>query len=258
MKIAIVGCGNMGSAIAASLSKDSSYEVFVYNRSKEKALSLQKEYNNITVLDKLEDATGFDIIMIAVKPQMLALLYENLSNLKAKMYISIAAGVNLKTLSENLKTDNVVRFMPNIAAKAKSSVTAVALGKGVKDESIALSIASSFGSAFILPEEQFAAFIGISGSAIAYVFEFIHYLALGGVKEGIPYNKSAEIAKDTLISASKLMDLTKKSAIELETMVCSASGTTIEGVKALQDGAFGSAVMNAVIKAAERNKELEK
>ncbi len=258
MKIAIIGCGNMGSAIAASLADNDLYEVFVYNRSKEKALNLHKEYNKINVLERMEDAAGFDAVMIAVKPQMLPPLYEDLRKLEAKMYISVAAGVNLKTLRENLNTDNVVRFMPNIAAKAKSSVTAVALGKGIKDEAAILSIASSFGSAFILPEEQFPAFIGISGSAIAYVFEFIHYLALGGVKEGIPYNKSAEIAKDTLISASKLMDNTKKSAIELETMVCSAGGTTIEGVKALQDGAFGSAVMNAAIKAAERNKELEK
>ncbi len=258
MKIAIIGCGNMGSAIATGLAENDSFEVFVLNRSKEKALNLHKENNKINVLDKMEDAHGFDVVMIAVKPQMLPPLYEELKELNAKLYISIAAGVNLKTLSEKLGTDCVVRYMPNIAAKAKSSVTAVALGSGVKDEETALSIASAFGSAFILPEEQFPAFIGISGSAIAYVFEFIHYLALGGVKEGIPYNKSAEIAKDTLISASRLMDKTKKSAIELETMVCSASGTTIEGVKALQDGSFGSAVMNAVISAAERNKELEK
>lgn len=258
MKIAIVGCGNMGGSIALSLAENNQYEVYVINRNPEKALKLRDENKNINILEKLIDAKNFDVVIIAVKPQQLPPLYDELKALDAKLYISIAAGVNIKTLEEKLGSHSVARFMPNIAAKCKSSVTAVALGDGVENRTLPLSIAASFGSAFILPESQFPAFIGISGSAIAYVFEFIHYLALGGVKEGIPYKESAEIAKDTLISASRLMESTSKGAIELETMVCSAGGTTIEGVKALQDGSFGSAVMNAVVKAAERNKELEK
>lgn len=257
MRISIIGCGNMGAAIAAALETAEGYEVSVYDSNQNKAAEFCRG-RRITLLDDMEKAKGSDVIIIAVKPQVLPSLYNQLSDLKPGLFISIAAGVPLKVLEEKLMTGNIVRFMPNIAAKCKSAVTAVALGSTVKDDSIPLSIASSFGSAFILPENLFPAFIGISGSAIAYVFEFIHYLALGGVKEGIPYPQSAEIAKDTLMSAIKLMEDSGKGAIELETMVCSAAGTTIEGVEALSEGAFGFTVMKAAERAAAKSRELEK
>ncbi len=257
MKISIIGCGNMGAAIAAALETVEEYEVSVYDSNRDKAAEFCKK-RNITLLDDMKMAEGAGVVIIAVKPQILPSLYDSLSDLKPGLFISIAAGVPLRVLEEKLKTGSIVRFMPNIAAKCKSAVTAVALGSTVKDEALPLSIASSFGSAFILPENLFPAFIGISGSAIAYVFEFIHYLALGGVKEGIPYTQSAEIAKDTLTSAIKLMEESGKGAIDLETMVCSAAGTTIEGVEALSEGAFGFTVMKAAERAAAKSRELEK
>ena len=108
-----------------------------------------------------------------------------------------------------------------------------------------------------LPESLFPAFIGISGSGIAYFFEMFHQMAMAGVKEGIPYPEALSIARDTAISAAEVQKSTETNAIELETKVCSAAGTTIEGIKALQDGGFASAVMNAVESAASKSVELE-
>ena len=149
--------------------------------------------------------------------------------------------------------------MPNIAARTRRSVTAVAAGDGVgtDNRSLALAIATSFGSAYFISEELFPAFIGISGSGIAYMLSMMHHMAMGGVKAGIPYPEALSIVRDTMSSAAELQKGTGKGAIDLETMVCSAAGTTIEGVKALEDKGFGSALMKAVQAAADKSIELE-
>lgn len=258
-KIAIIGCGNMGGAIAEALSEREDFELYIYDKNKDASSALAKSHQ-MKILSCIEDAMNFDIVLIAIKPQVLPLMYKSLKDLNARLYISIAAGVPLEKLEKELCSKSVVRFMPNIAAKTKSAVTAVAFSKGTTDDEkkCAMDIASSFGSAFELEEKLFPAFIGISGSAIAYVFEFMHQLAMGGVREGIPYKTSLDIVRDTLNSAISLQKESKAGAIELETMVCSAAGTTIEGIKALDDGAFGKTVIDAVSAAANKSRQLEK
>ena len=259
MKVAIIGCGNMGSAIAHALSEKKNIDLFVYDKS-QIAMNNLASNASIKTLNEISEATSFDIVLIAIKPQVLPSMYPILSSLKPKMFISIAAGVSLEKLKHELNTTAVVRFMPNIAARTKSAVTAVAFSSSLTedDKRIAMEIASSFGSAFELEEKLFPAFIGISGSAIAYVFEFMHQLAMGGVREGIAYKTSLDIVRDTLNSAISLQKEAQVGAIELETMVCSAAGTTIEGIKALDDGAFGKTVIDAVSAAANKSRELEK
>ncbi len=260
MDITIIGAGNMGGAIASALSENENYNVSIYDKNIEASnkTAQGKKINAISSFDEIE---AKDIVLIALKPQVLPSMYAKLSQLKPKMFISIAAGVSLQTLEKNISDAiPIVRFMPNIAAKTKKAVTAVATNGNVDDKckKIAMDVASSFGSAFELDEKLFPAFIGISGSAIAYVFEFMHQIAMGGVREGIPYKNALDIARDTLISATSLQKESNLSAIELETMVCSARGTTIEGIKALDDGSFAKTVINAVSAAAERSRELEK
>lgn len=258
MRISVIGAGNMGSAIASAL-HDSEYDVAVYDKVQEKAEQLASEHEGISVLSSIEDASGSDAILIAVKPQVLPSLYVTLREIETDLWISIAAGVPLSVLEDHLGTDCIVRFMPNIAASARKAVTAIAAGSGVDADSRdkAFKIASSFGSAYFLPENLFPAFIGISGSGIAYIFEAMHQMAMGGVKAGIPYPEALSIVRDTAISAAEVLKSSDKNAIELETMVCSAAGTTIEGVQALQDGGFGSTLMDAVERAARRSNELE-
>lgn len=258
MRISVIGCGNMGAAIASALA-DADWEVSVYDKAAEKAEALAEEKSSISVLSSIDEASGSGSIIIAVKPQVLPSLYESLKEVDTGLWISIAAGVPLSVLEDHIGTENVVRFMPNIGAKARKSVTAIAAGSQVSMEQreLALSIAASFGSAYFLQESLFPAFIGISGSGIAYFFEMMHQMAMAGVKEGIPYPESLAIVRDTAISSAEMQKSCGRGAIELETMVCSAAGTTIEGIKALQDGGFASAVMNAVESAASKSVELE-
>jgi len=257
-KIGIIGAGNMGGAIANALIAEKEWRVTIYDTDTARADSL----GGCTIAPSLEGLIqSEELLLIAVKPQVLPTLYPLLrkAGSRQKQWISIAAGVSLETLTENLGTEEVVRLMPNLAAQVRQSVTAVTPALKATDslKERALGIAGLFGSAFLLPEDQIAAFTGISGSAIAYVFQFFHALAMGGVKEGIPYPQALAIARETCLSAAALQKKDNTNPIGLATMVCSAGGTTIEGMQALAEGFFDATVMAAVSAASAKFRLLE-
>ena len=259
-RISVIGAGNMGGAFAEALSKRKDISLCIYDSCRPCAEKIAGTKANVTVLDSMDQARGSDVVVIAVKPQVLPQIYDQLSALKPGFFISIAAGVTLEKLTKNLASEKVVRFMPNIAAKIGHAVTAVAYSPALSSDErkTAMDIALSVGTAFELEESLFSAFIGISGSGIAYMFEMMHQMAMGGVRQGIPYPKALSIVADTMLSAANLQKETGKNAVELEAMVCSAKGTTIEGVAALTEGGFGAALINAVTAAARKSEELEK
>ena len=259
-RISVIGAGNMGGAFAEALSKRKDISLCIYDSCRPCAEKIAGTKANVTVLNSMDQARGSDVVVIAVKPQVLPQIYEQLSALKPGFFISIAAGVTLEKLTKNLTSEKVVRFMPNIAAKIGHAVTAVAYSPALSSDErkTAMDIALSVGTAFELEESLFSAFIGISGSGIAYMFEMMHQMAMGGVRQGIPYPKALSIVADTMLSAANLQKETGKNAVELEAMVCSAKGTTIEGVAALTEGGFGAALINAVTAAARKSEELEK
>ena len=259
-RISVIGAGNMGGAFAEALSKRKDISLCIYDSCRPCAEKIAGTKANVTVLDAMDQAKGSDVVVIAVKPQVLPQIYDQLSALKPGFFISIAAGVTLEKLTKNLTSEKVVRFMPNIAAKIGHAVTAVAYSPALSSDErkMAMDIALSVGTAFELEESLFSAFIGISGSGIAYMFEMMHQMAMGGVRQGIPYPKALSIVADTMLSAANLQKETGENAVELEAMVCSAKGTTIEGVAALTEGGFGAALINAVTAAARKSEELEK
>ncbi|MBR1938990.1 MAG: pyrroline-5-carboxylate reductase [Spirochaetales bacterium] len=260
-KIGIIGCGNMGGAIASALSNRDDFSVTVFDSYRPTLDSFIKEHSNAEAASSISSLIeGSDYILIAVKPQVLQTIYGELSLAKGKNIISIAAGVPIAVIDSNIPSDNIARFMPNIAAKISKAVTAVAFKASASEEfkKTAFQVASAIGDAFILDEELFSAFIGISGSAIAFVFEFIHALAMGGTEVGIPYNKSVDIVRSTLISACALQESTGKNPVELMSQVCSAKGTTIMGMDALYQGGFDGTLVNAVTSCYRKSVELEK
>lgn len=253
MTIGIIGCGNMGGAIATALVKQGGHTVLSYDHHKDKVEATGARYTSLEEL--LHES---DIALIAIKPQHLPPLFPTLKASPVKRWISIAAGIDLKSLKEALGTSAVVRLMPNIAAKVGKSVTVVCADddcpSDLKEQ--ALAIANSFGSASYLKESLLPAFTGISGSGIAYVFQFMHAMALGGTRMGIPYSQSVEIVRQTMESAIALQGTTEKNPIELMMSVCSAAGTTIEGVAALERGGFDNAVIDAVTDSARKAQKM--
>lgn len=270
--ISFIGLGNMGSAIARAISfqnkeDKTNYSIGLFDANPSQITKLKSyiesegtkafSYKDISSLIK-----NSSIVVLCVKPQILPNIYNEIrmAHKDKTAFISIAAGVPLSTISNNIETNEIVRFMPNIAAKARAAVTAVAPHKNCSKEHLdnALNISKVIGQGFILNEDKFSAFIGLSGSAIAYVFEFAHALALGGTREGIPYDQATEIAFSTMESALALYKMDKDNPINMMVKVCSAGGTTIEGIKALSEGNFDNTVINAVSDAAQKSRDLEK
>lgn len=253
-RIGIIGCGTMGSAIARSLPDGA----LVYDSQKNQSERLFG-VQGITVASSLavllEES---ETVLLAVKPQVLPSLYPALSR-HDKLWISIAAGVSLSRLQAGLQSERVVRLLPNIAAGEKKSVTALSAGALCSEAAVAEAtrIASCFGTVIPLEEQLFDAFIGISASAIAFMLDFVHALSMGGVAEGIPYAKALEIVAATMDSTTALIASSGRHPIDLASSVCSAGGTTIEGMEALADGAFEATVMAAVRASAEKNRNLE-
>lgn len=254
--VSFLGCGNMGFAIARALSEKTGHAITLHSprSARAKAEEIGAKYAP-TCEEALESA---DIVILAVKPQLLPSFYPLLSKYKEKKYISLAAGVPLEVLERKCSMSEICRFMPNLAAAKGESVTAVAFS-GSASESFkaeAMEIAASFGDAFLLPEALFSPFIGVSGSAIAYILQMVHAMAMGGTYCGMSYTESARIAASTLRSAAAVLEDGEAPA-SLVSRVCSAGGTTIEGMKALAEGSFDAAVMDAVIKASNKSKALE-
>jgi pyrroline-5-carboxylate reductase len=263
MTIGFLGCGNMGTAIARALANRStppSLVLYDVDRRRQEQLAAEIAAENAASLEDMVLAS--DITVLAVKPQILPGLYPSLASIKQNhRYISIAAGVSLATLQEKLHSKQVIRFMPNIAASVGESVTAVAAGSEAEQEfaDSAMEIAQSCGTAFPLSERQFSAFTGISGSAIAFFYQFLHAIASGGTLEGIPYDQALAIASRTFSGALSLgaAQSTFNPSL-LIANICSAGGTTIEGMYALEEGAFSASVMRAVRAASRRADELER
>lgn len=260
IKVGVVGCGNMGSAIIRALSKKEHFSLRAVDSDSSKTINLKNEIGKLEVAKSAKELSDSDIIIIAVKPQSLESLYPILSELDTDIFVSIVAGIPMDSLSKNLgRIHKIARLMPNLAAECEKAVTAVCHTSNFSDEelSVVMEIASSIGRVYHIEEKMFNAFTGISGSGIAFILDVIHYMALAGVKEGIPYPLSLEIVRDTLESAAELQRFTGSHPIELVTKITSAAGTTVEGLKALEDGKLGSTLINAVSATSTRSKEIE-
>ena len=263
MKIGIIGIGNMGAAIARGMKRSfPEIVIAVMDADSEKAKDVSESISGKTY--RQGDYKAFcdysEIIILSVKPQHLDELLSDLSKFtENKKIISIAAGKTIAYFQEKTGSDNIIRFMPNIAATVSESIVAVSPGQEASDDFIkeAMEVAGSIGRAAVLSESQMSAFTGLSGCGIAYAFSFIHALALGGTEQGIAYDKSLEIAIQTVEGATTLLKKSKENPVTLLTKVISAGGATIVGVKALEEGKFTATVMDDVKKSRDRADELE-
>ena len=267
MKILIVGIGNMGFAVAKALHRrPEDFRVHVHDpwsRFLGDARGM-----GMTVHDSTGDFEGgaWDAVLAAVKPNGMKTVLESLKPMLEGMpgrdgptVISIAAGVKTAAVTEALGGyPHVVRFMPTIAAMAGRSITAVCPGGDSRDadKERALNIAEGFGDVLEIPEVLIDAFTGAAGSGIAFAAAFIEAMVLGGVKEGLPYDKAYEAVRKAAEGALAMLEGPFESPAELMAAISSPGGTTIAGIHALHSSGVHSGIMNAVSAAANRSREL--
>ena len=205
--------------------------------------------------------TGADVIILAVKPQIMGAVLKEIAPVvdDGKLLISIAAGVATKKLREHLgKTARLIRVMPNTPALVLEGVTAVARAEGLKpgDLEAAQELFGAVGRVVVLDEGAMDAVTGLSGSGPAYVAIAIEALADGGVKMGLDRATATLLAAQTVLGSARLILETGVHPAQLKDMVSSPGGTTIAGIAALEDGGFRRALMQAVERATLRSREL--
>jgi len=264
-KIGFIGAGNMGEALIGGIigSGSSSPEnIICSDASKERLEFIKETYGVGTTADNLEVASVSDIVIYAVKPQIIAtVLRETADKLDmSKLIISIAAGVPMAAIEIALgKELRLIRVMPNVAALVKEGAAAIASGKHALKEDIELtmSIFNSVGRSIFLKENDLMdAVTGLSGSGPAYIFLIIDALADAGVKVGLSRKDSIALATQTVLGAAKMLQETGAHPGQLKDMVTSPGGTAIAGLHNLEKGGLRTTLINAVEAATNRSKEL--
>jgi len=255
-----IGIGNMGSALArAAVQSLPSNNVILANRTREKAEYLANELG-CQVSDNLTVAKTADYIFLGVKPQMmsglLAALADTLSERTSPfILVSMAAGLSISNIQE-LAGGNypVVRIMPNTPASIGEGMILYSAGEQVSDEALKvfLSGMSKAGRLQCLPEQLMDAGTAVSGCGPAFVDLFVEALADGGVACGLPRSAAMELAAQMVLGSAKLILESGLHPAVLKDAVCSPGGTTIQGVRKLEEGGFRGCVMNAVIASYEK------
>ena len=262
MKIGFIGAGNMGSALADAAIK-SGAEIYIYDKDTEKAKALSEKIG-ARLADNLEIAEICDYVFLAVKPNIIPIaigeIKDGLLKNKKGVLVSMAAGVSIAKISEAIENYPIIRIMPNTPASVGEGLILWCTNSLVS-ESAAEGFKSAMQNAGILQsidESKIDAASAVSGCGPAFVYLFIEALADGGVQCGLARDVAQRLAAQTVLGAAKLTLLSGKHPGELKDAVCSPGGTTIEGVHALEMGAFRATAASAVLAAYEKTLKLTK
>lgn len=264
-KIAIIGGGNMGMALASGVLQTkwaNPERIMIAEPLKEKLEKAKSMAHGIKTSHSNADAAAWaDIILLSVKPQIMAHVLDDIKPAMkdSKLVISVAAGVTTAFIEKKLGGKvPVIRAMPNIAAVVRESATAICTGKYANEEhlSIARHIFESVGIVVDVEEDLMDAVTGLSGTGPMYVFQILEGLSDAGVKVGLSRDTANVLAVQTLIGSSKLIKETKEHPAKLKDLVTSPGGTAISALHSLERNGLKALLIDAVEIAAKRSSEL--
>ncbi len=261
--IGFIGCGNMGGALARAAAKAVGGENIAlcdYNPNKANALANEL---GATACSAKEIARACRFVVLGVKPQnMQDTLAEFSDELKARenvVVITMAAGISIAAIRAFIGAElPVIRIMPNTPAQVgEGMILYDTLGVSAAEEKAFCDCFDKAGVLDKLPEEKIDAASALSGCGPAFVYAFAEALAGGAVECGVPRDKAATYAAQTLLGAAKML-LAYGHPDELINAVCSPGGTTIAGMHALEENGLENAAKSAVHAAYNRTLELKK
>lgn len=263
-RIAVIGAGNMGSALLRGILASGWGEkskLVASHPNKRKASSLAKELGIRVTGNNRDAAREAEVVILAVKPQILeGVLAEIRPDLReAQLLISIAAGFPTHRIESTLEGSvPVVRAMPNVAAVVRLSATVLCSGRHAKPTHVseARKIFESIGIVVELPEYQLDAVTGLSGSGPMYIFQIIEGLSDAGVRVGLSRDVSTALTIQTVLGAAKMAEVSKTHPGILKDLVTSPGGTAIAALHSLERNRLRAILMDAVEVATARSREL--
>jgi len=265
-KIGFIGGGKMGEALAKGLIRatlSTADNIIVSDVDSKRCQVFEEETGMKTTQDNREVTANSDVIILAVKPNIMGTILEELKNdiTSEHLVVSIAAGIPLNFMESSLNEGcRAIRVMPNTPCLVGETAAGYALGKNATqdDGELVGRILNAVGKSFLLDEKYLDAVTGLSGSGPAFIYTVIEALADGGVKMGLPRDVSTELAAQTTFGAAKMVLESDTHIGELKDSVTSPGGTTIEGLHALEKGGLSNTLINAVEAATKKSKRLGK
>jgi pyrroline-5-carboxylate reductase len=263
-KIGFIGIGNMGEALLKGIINSgliTPKRIFASDVNTEKLKNLSDELDINAVDNNYDLVDSSDIILIALKPDIVSKILSQISAnlIQPKWCISIAAGVTISTIENLLQTGTpVVRVMPNTPAMVSEGMTAISPGANAKEEHLgkAKQIFQAVGKAIVLQEKLMDVVTALSGSGPAFVFLMIEAFADAGVQLGLTRPDAFLMATQTFLGSSKMVLETQEHPAVLKNKVTSPGGTTAAGLYELERNGIRSAIIDAVVAATNRSKQL--
>ena len=262
-RFGFIGVGNMGGALARAAGK-STKQILLCDHEAEKAATLAREIG-CDFGDSRSVAAECQYVFLGVKPQimaeMLSTVQQSLAKHKDVILVSMAAGLSIETIRKMAGGSyRVIRIMPNLPAAVGEGEILYTTSENVSKVDIGkfLNLMKHAGHLTGMDEEDMDAGCAVSGCGPAFVYKFIRGLSKGGVEAGLDPETSLALAIQTVRGAAKMLE---NNADDIDTMidkVCSPGGSTIEGVKKLDEANMEQAVVDAVSAAYQRNIELGK
>jgi pyrroline-5-carboxylate reductase len=263
MKICFIGGGNMATALIGGLIGKGfdAAQISVVEINADSRAKLQKDFAVHAVETIMEGVQGSDCIVLAVKPQQLREVAQQLAPLlgKQQLLISIAAGIRVKDLARWVNSQSVVRAMPNTPALIQSGMTGLyalpAVSAAQREQ--AQSILTAVGEVlWVQDESMLDAVTAISGSGPAYVFYFIEAMQQAALEQGLNAGQARQLSLATFLGASKLAACSEDDAGVLRAKVTSKNGTTERALMSMATNRVAQHIAEAAQAAATRSREM--
>lgn len=264
MKIGFIGSGNMAEAIISGMIKSnfSNSDIFILDVNLDRIKYMTEKYNvSTTEAGKFFEET--DIIVLAVKPQIIDKVLSSYKNYikKEHLLISIAAGITIDKILSLSPSEKIVRVMPNTPALISMGISALTYKSKLITDSEKKQVESlmkSIGEFVWLEENQMDAVTALSGSGPAYVYRFIDAMIDSGVLIGLNRELARKLVLETVLGSTMMLKYSELSPKELESQVTSPGGTTIHGLVSLEKNNFSPSIKEGIKAAYERSVELGK
>lgn len=252
MKIAIIGAGNIGGAIASGLMQSETgknFSVVISDPDSTKTEQLSKQYSNISAeSDNQKAVSDADIVILAVKPWLVEKVLGSISLQPSQILASVAAGITFEQLNSFCNTQPpMFRIIPNTAISMRASMNIISSFRAnAEQEQLIMDIFNQLGLSMMVKEEQMAAGTALSSCGIAYVLKYIQAGMQAGVEMGIyPHDAMMMVAQSVKGAAELILKGDTHPATEID-KVTTPGGITIKGINTLESEGFPAAIIKAM------------
>lgn len=259
-RIAIIGGGNLGSAIARGLVSAGvcQPQAITITRRTEEALEPFRKEGFVTTTDNAQAADGAGVVLIAVRPKQVNAVLEAIAPVvesERHVVISTATDVRIADIRQQLAEGvPVIRAMPNIGVAVGESMTCLSCGDGTPEEAkaVAVSVFSALGQTQFINEDQMTPATALCACGIAFFLRAIRAASQGGVQVGFHADEAIRLAAQTAKGAAELVLALGTHPESLIDTVTTPLGVTIAGLNEMEHQGFSSALIRGIVESAEK------